>query len=265
MTPAEPTVEVVRTMTLTPAEPAALVTTTDVLSSFERLARDPKVNVDKLERLMLMHERIVARDAEAQFNVAMASAQQAMRPVAADATNPQTRSKYASYAALDNALRPIYTLHGFGLSFDTGESPLPEHVRVLCYASQNGGHARTYHVDMPADGKGAKGGDVMTKTHAVGAAMSYGMRYLLKMIFNVAVGEDDRDGNDVIDQRQTEAPEGYDRWRDDLAAVADNGLGALQDAWRQSRKVFCEHMSKTEPGTWNALKTKAAKVRGVTS
>ena len=48
---------------------------------------------------------------------------------------------------------------------------------------------------MPSDGKGAKGGDVMTKTHATGAAMSYGMRYLLKFIFNVAVGEDDTDGN----------------------------------------------------------------------
>lgn len=35
----------------------------------------------------------------------------------------------------------------------------------------------------------------MTKTHAAGSAMSYGMRYLLKMIFNVAIGEDDDDGN----------------------------------------------------------------------
>lgn len=38
----------------------------------------------------------------------------------------------------------------------------------------------------------------MTKTHAVGAGLSYGMRYLLKMIFNVAIGEDDRDGNDPV-------------------------------------------------------------------
>ena len=35
----------------------------------------------------------------------------------------------------------------------------------------------------------------MTKTHATGAATQYGMRYLLKMIFNVAVGENDKDGN----------------------------------------------------------------------
>jgi hypothetical protein len=47
---------------------------------------------------------------------------------------------------------------------------------------------------MPADGKGAKGGDVMTRTHAAGSAFSYGQRYLLKLIFNIATGEDD-DGN----------------------------------------------------------------------
>ncbi len=35
----------------------------------------------------------------------------------------------------------------------------------------------------------------MTKTHATGAGMQYGMRYLLKFSFNVAVGEDDDDGN----------------------------------------------------------------------
>jgi hypothetical protein len=48
---------------------------------------------------------------------------------------------------------------------------------------------------MPADGKGAKGNDVMTKTHATGSAMSYGSRYLLKLIFNIAIGQDDDDGN----------------------------------------------------------------------
>ncbi|MGN6282127.1 ERF family protein, partial [Frateuria sp.] len=104
-------------------------------------------------------------------------------------------SKYATYGKLDKALRPVYTDHGFALSFDTGPDAPADCVRVLCYVSHRNGHSRTYHVDMPSDGKGAKGGDVMTKTHAVGAGMSYGMRYLLKMIFNVAVGEDDDDGN----------------------------------------------------------------------
>lgn len=171
--------------------------TASLLQVITRAASDASVDIDKMERLMAMHERLVARDAEQEFNAALTAAQTEMRPIAADAENPQTRSRYASYAALDKALRPIYTSHGFALSFDEGDTDKPDHIRVLCYVSHKGGFTRTYRKDMPADGKGAKGGDVMTKTHASGAADTYGMRYLLKKIFNVAVGEDDRDGNEA--------------------------------------------------------------------
>lgn len=166
-----------------------------ILAVIERAARDPNVDIDKMERLIAMQERVQSRDAELEFNRAMNAAQAEMRPISANASNPQTRSRYATFDKLDRALRPIYTHHGFSLSFDEGESPKPEHVRVLCYVAHTAGHTRTYHRDMPADGKGAKGGDVMTKTHAAGAAGSYGARYLLKGIWNVAVGEEDDDGN----------------------------------------------------------------------
>lgn len=185
---------------LAKVEPKELATVSEnaaMVSMFERMASDPNVDVDKLERLMQMRERAVEREAASEFNNAMSDVQARMRTIGADANNPQTRSKYASYGKLDSVLRPIYTNGGFSLSFDTGKDAPEGCVRVLCYVSHKAGHSRTYHVDMPADGKGAKGGDVMTKTHAVGAGMSYGMRYLLKMIFNVAVGEEDVDGNDV--------------------------------------------------------------------
>lgn len=168
-----------------------------VLQVIERAARDQTVDVDKLERLMAMRERLVARDAEAAFNAALTACQASVGRIAADATNPQTRSQYATYAKLDKVLRPIYTANGFSLSFDEGDSPKENHVRVLCHVSHSQGHTRVYHKDMPADGKGAKGGDVMTLTHASGAAQSYGMRYLLKGIFNIAIGEEDHDGNDI--------------------------------------------------------------------
>jgi hypothetical protein len=167
----------------------------NILEIVGRAAADPTIDVAKVEKLLELYERIQAKTAEAQFNEAMTKAQSEVGRIAADATNPQTRSQYASYAKLDKVLRPIYTANGFSLSFDEGDSPKPDHVRVLCHVAR-GGYTRTYHKDMPADGKGAKGGDVMTKTHAAGAAMSYGMRYLLKGIFNIAIGEEDRDGNE---------------------------------------------------------------------
>lgn len=168
--------------------------TSAVLHMIERAARDPSVDIDKLQQLMAMRERIEARTAETDFDKALTAAQSEMGRVRTDSANSSTKSRYASYGALDAAVRPIYTKHGFALSFNT-ETPSLEIVRVICRASHASGHARTYQIDMPADGKGAKGGDVMTKTHATGSAVQYGMRYLLKMIFNIAVSDKDDDGN----------------------------------------------------------------------
>ena len=177
-----------------PVPSAPISESASLLQTIERLAIHPSANPDQVERFLSMYERITAQRNEREFNDRMATAQKEMRPVAADANNPQTKSKYASYAALDRALRPVYTQHGFALSFNTSPDAPESHVRVICDVT-NAGHTRRYQIDMPADGKGAKGGDVMTKTHATGSAVSYGMRYLLKMVFNIAVGEADDDGN----------------------------------------------------------------------
>ncbi|MGH2506005.1 MAG: ERF family protein [Ktedonobacteraceae bacterium] len=151
--------------------------------------------IDTIERLSKLQREMVEYDARVEFDKAMQRAQSKMKRIGTDAANPQTKSKYASYAKLDGALRPLYTEEGFALSFDTDDSPAADIVRVVCYTSHSSGHTRKYKLDMPADGKGAKGGDMMTKTHATGAAITYGSRYLLRMIFNVSVGDSDDDGN----------------------------------------------------------------------
>ena len=75
-------------MTLLPVDEAAPVERPakdeGLLPIFERLARDPSVDVDKLERLLQMHERATSRIAEERFNAAMSLAQTDMRPIAAD-------------------------------------------------------------------------------------------------------------------------------------------------------------------------------------
>lgn len=164
---------------------------TSLMAVIARAASDATVDVDKLERLMGLYERIEAKRGETAFNDAMNAAQEEMRPVSQDAANPQTRSKYASFEALDGAMRPIYAKHGFSLSFDTADGAPESYIRVVCKIAHKAGHSERPHLDMPADGKGAKGGDVMTKTHATMAAMSYARRGLLKMVFNIAEGDDD--------------------------------------------------------------------------
>lgn len=161
-----------------------------------RAMSDPSIDIEKVERYAALYERAIAREDEIAFNHAMMQAQSEMRHISADANNSQTKSKYATYAALDAKVRPIYSKHGFSCSFDTADGAPEGCIRIVCFVAL-GGRSRTYRIDMPADGKGAKGGDVMTKTHATGAGVTYGRRYLLGMIFNLVIGEDN-DGNTPV-------------------------------------------------------------------
>lgn len=222
----------------TKAETAPVVRESEsLLSIISRAASDPAVDIDKMDRLLQMREREEKRVAEGEFNAAMTEAQTEMGRIKTNRDNSQTKSRYADYASLDRALRPLYTKHGFALSFTTAEGAPADYVRVQCLVSR-GAYTRTYSVDMPADGKGAKGGDVMTKTHATGAAMTYGMRYLLKMIFNVAIGEDDTDGNDPGAMLTEEQVEELKKSLDDAAFEVD-GPDADYAGWLTS---FLEYM-----------------------
>jgi len=188
------------------SESAALV------AALERAATNPKVNIEKMRAIWEMHREIAARQAETAYYAAMSECQAEMEPISRDAYNPQTRSKYATYGQVDRALRPIYTKHGFGLSFDEGTTDKPDHVRVLCYVMHRAGHKVTHQMDLCADGKGAKGGDVMTRVHASGSAHSYGRRYVVGDVFNISFFTDD-DGNgaggDVGNDNASRVKAGY--------------------------------------------------------
>ena len=147
-----------------PEPPAVRSESATVLAMLDRMSADPAQPVERLEQMFALYQKVQADAARKAFMAAFVVAQAEMGHVVKDAYNPQTKSKYATHQAIDALIKPVYSKHGFAMSFDTSDSPLPEQVRVLCYLLHKGGHEREYHIDMPADGKGAKGGDVMTKT-----------------------------------------------------------------------------------------------------
>ncbi len=90
------------------------------------------------------------------------------------------------------------------------------------------------------------------------------MRYLLKMIFNVAVGEADDDGNRVTAKPTPVAtvapvPEGYEAWRLALQSMADSGIPALESAWLASSGVFKARAKEQDGAWWMGLKQRAVK------
>ncbi len=178
-----------------------LVTTTrpDPLAILQR-AIDRGVDADKLGKLMDLAERWHAMQAEQAFNASLSACQREIHahPVVKAENNPQTRSKYADLAAINAAIVPIYTGHGFSLDFTEGEPPehkKTDHIRVIGCLRHEGGFSREYFLDVPLDGKGIKGNANMTPTHAFGSTLSYGRRYMTCPIFNVALRGEDNDGN----------------------------------------------------------------------
>ncbi len=235
---------------LAPVDPAG-----QAMSLFERLATNPDIDPAKLAQLMDLNDRVTAKQAETAFNAAMAAAQKEMEPIRAASFNPQTSSKYADYAALDRAVRPLYTKHGFALSFDSGTAG-ENQVQMVCYVTHDAGHTRTYKLLMPADGKGPKGGDVMSRTHATGSATYYGMRYLLRMIFNLAIDRDD-DGN-AAGHQPGELPPGVEELGMKLEEVAGQGTAALMKVFNASPTPVRTAFVKACKTSWESLKARAA-------
>lgn len=134
------------------------------------------------------------REAEKEFNSAMARVHENIPSVMKTKSNKQTNSKYAELDQIVKATKSVYTKEGFSVSFYEGENAPTGHVRICADILHRLGHNVTRHYDVPMDGKGLRGNDNMTAIHGKASSTSYGRRYLMCLIFNIPTG-DDNDGN----------------------------------------------------------------------
>jgi hypothetical protein len=169
----------------------------------ERIARDPSIDVDRLERMLAFQERLMARQAEIAFNEAMNRCQEEIQPVARETENTITHSWYAKLEAVDAAIRPIYLKHGFSLSDDTVAPLVPGNIRVECRVAR-GGHVERFYREAPPDTLGPKGSPTKTTLHGGASTETFLRRYLRCGIFNVVFKDMDNDGNGALSQDQVD-------------------------------------------------------------
>jgi hypothetical protein len=194
-----------------PAPPAHTPST--VLALIERVALDPRADVDKLERLAAMYERLKAKEAEMAFNAAKARILKKLarikivknRPVLAESENgkPQKDTieafKYAPLEEIDKHLRPLLAEEEMDLSYS--DEPC-EGGGILIRGRLKhlpSGHYEDSFMPAPLDTTGGK-----SNVQAVGSTNSFLRRYVACNIFNIVVVGDDDDGNGGrIDEVQT--------------------------------------------------------------
>lgn len=187
-----------------------------MISMIERIAMDPNIPIDRLEKMLAMKERMEDRAREDEerrakraYFAAMSACQAELPVVIKNRKNDHTRSRYADLAAIEEQAMPVIHRHGFAVSFQPDGYNDKGELRVLWEISHAEGHSRNGVGEIPVDNAGSQGKVNKTGTQAFGSTATYGRRYLLCMLFNISTG-DDRDGNRVEDTSATITPEQRD-------------------------------------------------------
>lgn len=157
---------------------------TSIINVIASAAENPEVDVLKLEKLLDMQERVMNKNAEMAFNSAMAELQPQLPTI--HKSKKGHNSSYAPYEEIDKKIRPLYTKHGFALSFNSKKQDAM--VTYFGTVSHKDGHSKTSEIELPADNSGSK-----NAIQAVGSTVSYAKRYLVGMLFNIVTTDEDDD------------------------------------------------------------------------
>jgi hypothetical protein len=169
-----------------------------LMSFIERAAKDDSFDVAKFGELLRLQRDVGHDQSRRLFNQAMADAQSEMLPVVRDAKNSHLGNKYAKLETIDAAMRPIYTRHGFSVRFGSAPAPTEGYIRITCTVAHAGGYFEENYLDAPIANLGSQGGRTATTgVQAVGSAVTYLRRYLLGMVFNIVLADEDDDGESM--------------------------------------------------------------------
>ena len=172
-----------------------------LMSFIERAAKDDSFDVAKFGELLRLQRDVEHDHARKMFNQAMAAAQSEMQSVVRDAKNSHLNNKYAKLETIDAAMRPIYTRNGFSVRFGSAPAPHEGWMRITCTVAHDGGYFEENYLDSPVTTTGAQGGRMaITPVQAVGSTVTYLRRYLLSMVMNVVLADDDDDGEGMRSQ-----------------------------------------------------------------
>lgn len=161
-----------------------------IIQVIERAATNPQVDIDKMERLIQMQERVMDRNAKSAFAAALAAMQPEL-PVIAERgaidLGRGPKQRYALWEDINDAIKPVLAKHGFALSFRTGQDE--GKITVTGILTHREGHSEETTMYLPADTSGSK-----NAVQAVGSSTSYGKRYTATALLNLTSRGEDDDG-----------------------------------------------------------------------
>lgn len=200
---------------IAPARSAAVVAAdaASLLTVISKAAADPATDVEKLERLMALYERITAKTAEQAYAQAFAVMQPEL-PIVAERgaiLNKQgaVQSTYALWEDINEAIKPVLAKHGFSISFRTNVEN--GKIAVTAVLRHSAGHSDTTTIELGADVSGNK-----NAVQAIASSVSYGKRYTAGALLNLTSRGEDDDGGSAAPDAPAISEEQFEALRDML-------------------------------------------------
>lgn len=166
------------------------MTENNLVAVIEKAAVDPNVDVDKMERLIEMQERIMSKQAEIDFNNAMTDMD--LPSVEKNRKNEQTNSMYADLKSIQKTIDPVLKEAGF--KYRWTHEYKENTVGTTCILYHRAGHSIEAYAEYEFDESGIKGSKNKTRPHASASAKTYGKRDSLCSVLGINITDDD-DGN----------------------------------------------------------------------
>lgn len=172
-----------------------------ILSMIERMAVDPNIDPDRIERFIALKERMDANAAKVAYNAAYATMQPELPAI--PKRGQSNTGNYALWEDIQDRIIPVLAEHGFGLSFKTKVEG--ETITVTAILRHEAGHEDSTELPLPTDKSGSK-----NNVQGVGSSVSYGKRYTASALLNIRVAGEDDDGvaagiGDLVSMEQIEA------------------------------------------------------------
>lgn len=160
-----------------------------MISAIAAAASNPDVDVDKMEKLMDMHERILNRSAKESYSRDYVEMKPNLPMVLKTHDNTQTSSKYAKLEDINKVIDPILSKYGFGTQTKV-TAQTEAGITLEATLLHKGGHSESNIVFIPMDDKGIKGTINKTGPHAVSSSITYAKRIALCALLNISTGDD---------------------------------------------------------------------------
>lgn len=230
-----------------------------LMGMIERLAQNPDFDLNRLQKLLDIKAQWDAAEARRAYTAAMAAFKsEPLKIFKTKDVNIPGGAKFKHATLADVCDGVVANLGKHGLSHAWVPRQLENGwIEITCLMTHELGHSESFTLRAPPDDSGKK-----SPVQQIASTKTMLERYTLTAAVGLGASdmEDADDRKPALAPEKVALPEGYEKWKADMTAKAEEGTAALQQAWgAEGSKGFRGYAATVDADWWISVKRNAVK------